>query len=109
VWSQAPRPSPAKGASAAPKQLPEATRKQIYWEAFSIEHKAVRAANTRYPIDPSGNDFIQQVKVNGAYADKLVAKDESALHKRYGITEDQYNNIVVEGTKKNWPRPSSQP
>jgi hypothetical protein len=52
---------------------------------------------------------MQQLKVNGAYADTLIAKDEGTLRRRYGITEDQYTKIFVEGVKKNWPRPSSQP
>ena len=109
VRSQAPKPSPAKGTRTAPAQLSEATRKQIYWEGFSIEHKAVAAANARYPVDPSSKDFMQQLKVNGAHADTLIAKDEGALRRRYAITEDQYDKIIVEGVKKNWSRPSSQP
>jgi hypothetical protein len=49
VLSQVPKPSATKTAKVAPKPLSEATRKQIYWEGFAIEHKAERAAKARYP------------------------------------------------------------
>ena len=109
VLSQVPKPSATKTAKAVPKPLSEATRKQIYWEGFAIEHKAERAAKARYPVDPTSNDFMQQLKTNQAYADSLIAKDESALRRRYGITEDEYDKIIVEGVKNNWPRPPAQP
>jgi hypothetical protein len=65
--------------------------------------------NRRRPVDPSSNDFMQQLKTNQAYADSLIAKDESALRRRYGITEDEYDKIIIEGVKNSWPRPPSQP
>ena len=95
----------------AVKPLAEPTRKKIYWEGFSTEHKAMREANAKYPIpDPtkpgySSEAVRKQAKANGEYSGKLIKQYDDKLIKDFGITRAQYNAIVEEGITKNWPKP----
>ena len=98
--------APAKESANVVKPLSEATKKQIYWEGFALEHKADREANARYPIDRPGLD-AKTAKAHAVYGDQLIAKYDAQLRKKYGITDDQYIKIVEEGIAKKWPTPSS--
>jgi hypothetical protein len=96
----------APKSATASTPLPEATKKQIYWEGFAWEHKAYREANARYPIDRPGLD-AKTAKANGEYGDQLIAKYDAQLRKKYGISDAQYMRIIEEGMAKKWPKPSS--
>ena len=90
-------PAPFRPSTGA-TQLPEATKKKIYWEGFDTEHRAVAEAKANYPLP-------EQFKVRAEYEAKRITEYDAQLMKKYGITRNQYDAIVQEGWTRKWPKP----
>ncbi|MGE0814126.1 MAG: hypothetical protein AB7O93_12345 [Vicinamibacterales bacterium] len=102
------QPAAASEHGSIPETLSEATRKQIYSDGFAGEHRAMREANAKYPVDYSKPDALQQVKTKGEYERALIEAYDLELMKRHGISEQQYRAIIEEGVAKKWAKPSFQ-
>lgn len=84
----------------------EEERRQIFKEIIAAEDRAMNEADTKYPLDKAGvtmDDFEKNSDLNN----ELTEKYKGQVRKKYGITEDQEMEIIVEAFMEGWPMGSS--
>ena len=77
--------------------LSEATRKQIFREVAAAEDRGTRDAMARIP----DSKIMQQIELER----QLQKRYKAAVARKYNLSEDQLDKIVLEGVKKGWPAP----
>jgi uncharacterized protein (DUF433 family) len=91
--------------------LPESKRKEIFRAIVTAEDRADADAQRMYPLpDPSKSGYSQakaseQIKKQAEALNALTEKYKSEVAERYGITQEQLRDILVEALTKNWPMP----
>ena len=84
----------------------EEERRQIFKEIVAAEDRAMNEADAKYPLGKAGvtmDDFKKNSDLNS----ELTEKYKEQVRKKYGITEDQETEIVVEAFMEKWPMDSS--
>lgn len=91
--------------------LSESKRKEIFREIIIAERQADAEAQRMYPLpDPSKYGYSQakaskQLEKQVEALKTLTKKYTSEVAERHRITQEQLNNVSVEGITKNWPIP----
>jgi hypothetical protein len=91
--------------------LPESKRKEIFRAIVAAEDRADADAQRMYPLpDPLKPGYSQaraseQIMKQAEALNALTEKYRAQVAKRYGITEEQLQDISVEAIEKNWPMP----
>jgi uncharacterized protein (DUF433 family) len=91
--------------------LPESKRKEIFRAIVTAEDRADADAQRMYPLpDPSKSGYSQakaseQIKKQAEALNALTEKYKSEVAERYGITQEQLRDILVEALTKNCPMP----
>lgn len=81
--------------------LTEEQRRQVLKETVEVEDRATREADAAYPIVAGAG--METLDRNMALNSKLVERYEADLCRKYNITEQQRQEIIMEGFTKNWP------
>lgn len=76
-------------------------RKLIFREMVLAEDRAVAEAERRVPNLQSLKDLERQAEISG----QLTEKYHRDLCRKFGISEKQRRDVVVEGVMKGWPMP----
>jgi len=94
--------------------LTEAKRKEIFVAIVTAEGRADKEAQRMYPIpdplepgysrDKVGTQWNHQIEA----FENLKKKYKMQVAKKYGISEEQLQEISIEGVTKNWPIPPIQ-
>jgi len=69
-------------------------RWDIYQEAGAIDRASMIAADIAHPND---------VEANAAMATELLEEGYRDLQEHFGITRDEFNDIVMEGVREEYP------
>lgn len=93
--------------------LPEEARKKIYWSIACDEENAMAEAIKAYPYpDESSPGWTnsaaaEQSKRRNRHREKLWNQFNSEALQKYGLTREQLQEIIAEGSKdqKKWPVP----
>lgn len=88
------------GLSQTPEErfgLSEQRRKQVFREIAAAEDRATRDARARVP----DSQIMKQIDLERELGKKYKAK----VVQQYGLTNDQFLKVTVEGVKKGWPAP----
>jgi len=91
--------------------LTEIKRKEIFRAIVLAEDRADADAQRMYPLPDPGKPGCSQAKASEELKkqsqeyNNLMKKYESELAKQYKISQEQLNDISIEGLTKNWPMP----
>ena len=119
VAAATPRNAPAEASLRIVSTLPEAQRKQIYYEIGRIEDKATHQADLIYPITsgdstPAANSgstgtgtLPQAIELNRKMNQDLTERYDAQLRQRYHLTDAMFSGILLEGIEKHWPAPDA--
>lgn len=76
--------------------LSEDIRKEIWRQLVLNEYRALNEADKKYPDD---------MEKNGELWDRLKTQYDNALGKKYNLTYEQLEEIMLEAVSKEWPTP----
>ena len=82
--------------------LTEEERRQLFKELVAAEDRAMEEADNLYPIDPSYPDWEENISRNVEKADELDDMYKAEIRARWGISEEEQLQIVVEGIEEHW-------
>lgn len=91
--------------------LPESQRKELFRAIVTAEDRADADAQRMYPLsDPLKPGYSQakaraKVRKQADARNTLGEKYKAEVARKYGVTEEQLQDISVEGIEKNWPMP----
>ncbi|MCT4591889.1 MAG: hypothetical protein N4A36_00675 [Candidatus Gracilibacteria bacterium] len=80
--------------------LTEEQRRTFFKEVGKAERRASDEANAKYPIN-NWEDKAELTR-NMDYLYQLEEKYRAEVFKKYGITDNQYTEIITEGMEENW-------
>ena len=85
-------------------------KQEIFYKVTEAEDKATKEAREQFPTDPSivtdSNQLTENVEQNADLTVELQAKYKQEVLNQYGLTEEEWQEIMLEGATNDWPTPS---
>jgi uncharacterized protein YgiM (DUF1202 family) len=85
--------------------LSEDARVKIWHEYIKAEDRAELEAEKKYPLTYPAEVTEEKMKKNSEYYDQLNKKYKANIAVKNNLTEEQLEEIVLEGINKQWPYP----
>ena len=80
--------------------LTENQRRELFKKVSQAEMKASEEAEAKHPI--TNWEDMNQLRINSEYRDQLETSYKQALFQEYGITKEQFSEILTEAFAENW-------